>query len=425
MKGTKILDLSIIVPIYNVEDYLHPCLSSIEKATSTLDSVEIICVNDGSTDDSAAIIDDFCLRNQTFLSIHKENGGYGHAINAGLDLSRGRYITIVESDDIVVGAPYQQILEILDNNQDVSFVKTPYFIWEGGIIKSIVRLNPESLRRETVSYIPGPSKKKDLIFLKDFTESELIFMAPSIWSGVYRKSALDSLNIRILETPGASYQDTYFSNLVFLNRLKHAYLNSPYYLYRYERPDSSRNARNKSDEIINIFRRTRDNLKENGNYNRESEVYFYVLYFLRMVWFFPMVAAGARYGIFQTFHDEFSGVMESPENVALITCHLSKADQTRFHLFLKGDYLNFTRTYTPESLGLSQAKGAPQAPPKQQPEFSLERSIEKHIWSKAPIFKWFGDGAPLHKLQPVTRPFVAVVISTLKFAARVRARRRS
>ncbi len=425
MKTAEAPNLSIIIPIYNVECYLSACLRSIENAIKSMRSVEVICVNDGSTDASGAIVDYFCQHNDNFRAIHKENRGYGHAINVGISESKSRYVTIVESDDLIAGNPYQRLVDILEGDPELAFVKTPYFIWEEGNIKSIVRLNPQTLRRETAPYRFELRQQRDHIKLNDFTESELVLMAPSIWSAVYRKNALKNANISVIETPGASYQDTYFSNLIFLSRLKHAYVDEPYYLYRYERPDSSRNTANRSNEIIDIFRETKSHFSDKEDYDQQRKLYIHLLYLIRMIWFFPLVAHGARFRVFQEFHDDFSEISNSPEILALLASHLSTADQQRLQLFLRGDYLNFTKTYPPHALDISPPGKATKPTSTHHVEFSLEQSIEKHIWKKGPILKWFGDGAALRKLQPAARPVVAGIIRTLKYTARVRARRKS
>lgn len=89
--------VSIVVPIYNVEKYLRQCLDSI--VNQTLKNIEIICVNDGSTDNSLKIIQEFADKDSRIKIINKENTGYGNSMNIGFDAAIGEYIGIVESDD--------------------------------------------------------------------------------------------------------------------------------------------------------------------------------------------------------------------------------------------------------------------------------------------------------------------------------------
>ena len=91
--------ISIIVPVYNVEKYLEACVNSILNSTFT--DYELILVDDGSTDRSGEICDDYQEMDQRITVIHQENAGVAAARNAGLRVSRGEYITFVDSDDLV------------------------------------------------------------------------------------------------------------------------------------------------------------------------------------------------------------------------------------------------------------------------------------------------------------------------------------
>ena len=89
--------ISIIVPIYNVEKYLPKCIDSI--INQTLENIEIILVNDGSTDSCAEIIESYANKDNRIKVIHKKNGGQSSARNMGLDIAKGEYIGFVDSDD--------------------------------------------------------------------------------------------------------------------------------------------------------------------------------------------------------------------------------------------------------------------------------------------------------------------------------------
>ena len=88
--------VSILVPCYNVEAYLRECLDSI--VNQTLTDIEIICINDGSTDGTLGIIKEYAAKDKRIKIIDKENEGYGKSMNRGLDAATGEYVGIVESD---------------------------------------------------------------------------------------------------------------------------------------------------------------------------------------------------------------------------------------------------------------------------------------------------------------------------------------
>ena len=110
--------ISIIVPIYNVEKYLSKCIDSI--INQTLENIEIILVNDGSTDSCAEIIESYANKDNRIKVIHKKNGGQSSARNMGLDIAKGEYIGFVDSDDYVSLDLYKDVIESF--NSDIDFV---------------------------------------------------------------------------------------------------------------------------------------------------------------------------------------------------------------------------------------------------------------------------------------------------------------
>lgn len=100
--------ISVIVPVYNVEDYLHRCVESI--LNQTYPHLEIILVDDGAKDNSGAICDEYALRDNRVRVIHQENGGQSKARNAGLDAATGEYIAFVDSDDYLAEDAYEAML---------------------------------------------------------------------------------------------------------------------------------------------------------------------------------------------------------------------------------------------------------------------------------------------------------------------------
>lgn len=109
--------ISVIVPVYNVQEYLSDCISSIVQ--QTYPSLEIILVDDGSTDQSGKLCDDRQKQDSRIRVIHKTNGGLSSARNAGIEIAQGDYITFVDSDDIIDKQMYQELVEVLENDQQV------------------------------------------------------------------------------------------------------------------------------------------------------------------------------------------------------------------------------------------------------------------------------------------------------------------
>ena len=99
--------ISVIIPVYNVEKYLRECLDSV--INQTLADIEIILVDDGSPDNCPQICDEYALKDNRIKVIHKENGGYGSAMNVGLEKATGEYIGIVEPDDYIDSKMYEDL----------------------------------------------------------------------------------------------------------------------------------------------------------------------------------------------------------------------------------------------------------------------------------------------------------------------------
>ncbi len=104
--------LSVIIPVYNVCKFLPACIDSVLSSTFT--DFELLLIDDGSTDNSGVICDEYVTRDNRVKVIHKENGGVGSARNCGLDIATGRYIAFIDSDDVIDS----QMFEVLINNAE-------------------------------------------------------------------------------------------------------------------------------------------------------------------------------------------------------------------------------------------------------------------------------------------------------------------
>jgi len=110
--------ISVIIPVYNVEKYLRQCLDSV--VNQTLKDIEIICVNDGSTDNSQQILEEYAKKDKRIKLINQENQGQSVARNVGIKVSSGEFVSFIDSDDLL---PTNDILEILYNKAVENNVK--------------------------------------------------------------------------------------------------------------------------------------------------------------------------------------------------------------------------------------------------------------------------------------------------------------
>lgn len=116
--------LSIITPVYNVESYLDRCVHSI--LTQSYSNIELIMIDDGSTDESSSLCDKWASRDYRIRVIHKENGGVSSARNVGLEMAKGDYITFVDPDDFISVETYARNMDYLLKHQDVDILQYPY-----------------------------------------------------------------------------------------------------------------------------------------------------------------------------------------------------------------------------------------------------------------------------------------------------------
>ncbi|HJC90103.1 MAG TPA: glycosyltransferase [Candidatus Mediterraneibacter excrementigallinarum] len=224
--------VSIIVPTYNVEQYLTQCMESI--VGQTLKELEIICVNDGSTDGSLGILRKYEQKDDRVIVIDKKNEGYGCAMNDGLDRATGEYIGIVEPDDFVDLHMYEDLYNIA-KEKDLDIVKADFYRFicnkKGEFLKTY-----EALSKDGTGYnmVIDP-KENDGIFRYIL----------NTWSGIYRRSFIEKYHIRHNTTPGASFQDNGFWFQTFCLAKRVYFVNRPYYMNRRDNPNSSVKSRKK------------------------------------------------------------------------------------------------------------------------------------------------------------------------------------
>ena len=116
--------LSIITPVYNVESYLDRSIQSI--LSQSYRDIELILIDDGSTDGSSSLCDEFAKKDDRVSVVHKENGGVSTARNVGLEIATGEYLTFVDPDDFLAPDTYMVNMEYLTAHKDVDILQYPY-----------------------------------------------------------------------------------------------------------------------------------------------------------------------------------------------------------------------------------------------------------------------------------------------------------
>ncbi len=236
--------ISVVIPVCNVEQYLKECVESV--LNQTLKDIEVICVDDGSKDNSLDILRSYEKEDGRVKVIAKQNTGYGNSVNIGIMHCKGTYISIIESDDFIDSHMYEDLLALSDNDT-VDVVKGnfwDYYDESGGIGKNVI-----NTERQKVKCC------NQKVTLRE--EPELLWGHPSIWSAIYKREFLEEHNIHFMEEPGGGWVDNpfFFETLLLANSI--VWSDKPYYHYRKTNMNSSSN---KQTDLSLPLRRMIDNL---------------------------------------------------------------------------------------------------------------------------------------------------------------------
>ncbi len=209
--------ISIVVPIYNVADYLDRCIKSI--VDQTYRNLEIILVNDGSKDNSGEICEKWRKRDKRIIVIHKKNGGLSSARNAGIEIASGKYIAFIDSDDYVSKDMYYELYQRLIENESDIIICGREYIWDNG--KTYFRYHYDGR-------IENYNSKQAIKEMNSFKKFDM-----AAWDKLYKIELFE--NIRFPE--GKLSEDYYIMYKLFLKSNRITYYAYPLYYY-YQRQNS-------------------------------------------------------------------------------------------------------------------------------------------------------------------------------------------
>ena len=246
------MKVSVIVPVYNVEKYLRKCLDSL--VNQTFNDYEIILVNDGSTDTSQSIIDEYVSKYPIIKAYKKENGGMSSARNVALSYATGEYIAFVDSDDFVEMFFLEKMYNrAIETNSDV-------------VICDYYALNEEEKRKITCHMNMSPEDK-----------IEFLISPPMVWSKLIKKEIMDKVRF----TEGIFYEDLDICvrMLPYVNKV--SFVDEALYDYYLQHSGSVMTQKTFNTHLLDIFTVLEDSKKQlETNYFREIE-YIYITHLLR------------------------------------------------------------------------------------------------------------------------------------------------
>lgn len=228
-------EISIIIAVYNVEKYLRKCLDSL--INQTFNNIEIICINDGSTDNSLKILKEYKAKDDRIIIVEQENQGPGVARNKGIDIAQGKYIMFVDPDDwLELNACELAYNQIEKNNNDFVIFDYRIYIEES-----------ENFIEEKNHFEPY----QDVLKNSEININNLktnFFQNGYSWGKIYNKNFL--LNNSIKYLPLYLCEDVPFTFFSILLAKSFSILNIPLYIYRIRTSSACNNADNWKDLFI-------------------------------------------------------------------------------------------------------------------------------------------------------------------------------
>jgi glycosyltransferase involved in cell wall biosynthesis len=240
--------VTIVMPVFNSGAYLDEALASVEG--QTLEDIEIVCVDDGSTDSSPTILTKHASADPRIRIITQPNAGYGRAMNVGIAAATGDYVGAVEPDDKVDDVMFEHLYDAaVSHDADVCKGDFIAFSEQDGELSE--------------TYQEAAAAKAIYGKVLDSTRNNaLFFVSMMTWQGIYRRRFLEEHHVRHNESPGASFQDNGFWWQVFDGARRVFLVNEAHYRYRFYGESSSVTSPDAAMSIIGEYEFVERFLKE-------------------------------------------------------------------------------------------------------------------------------------------------------------------
>lgn len=286
--------VTILVPTYNVERYLPQCLDAL--CVQALRDIEILCINDGATDNSSAILRSYAAKDARIRIIDKPNSGYGASLNRGISEAKGEYIGIVEPDDFPDKCMFKKLYRAAKRcNADVA--KCNFFNYFDG-------------EDHIWNNFAGWKYRKPFNPAKN---PRIICTIPAIWTGLYRCEFLLQQGISFRETPGAAFQDTGFTMKVWFAAETAVLIPQALLHYRMDNPGSSSKTTDKVFTVCDELADAEAFLRQRPDRSSAFLPWFAVDKWGKYRWNYERVAKSEHEAFAQRMHDEYSAALRANE----------------------------------------------------------------------------------------------------------------
>ncbi|HFI0030673.1 TPA: glycosyltransferase family 2 protein [Streptococcus suis] len=211
--------ISIIVPVYNVENYLDECIQTV--LAQTYSNWELLLINDGSTDSSGTICDDYAKGDERIRVIHKNNGGLSDARNAGIDNCTGEYITFLDSDD-GIREDFLETCLITAIQHDVDIVIGHFFIWDENNQTFLYFV--DQAQKDTTEVISAQEALNLQVVWENLNTAPFVVA----WGKLFKATLFNTIRF----PKGKVFEDEYTIHKALLKSDSVALINKEFYMYR-------------------------------------------------------------------------------------------------------------------------------------------------------------------------------------------------
>ena len=250
--------VSVIIPAYNIEDYIGRCLDSI--ISQTYKNLEIIVVDDGSRDHTGEILDNYAKKDRRIKVIHKENGGVSSARNKGIEAAEGDYIGFIDGDDLIESEMYKTLVDLLEEEN-----------------ADIAHCGYQMVFPDRIDYYHNTGKKKIQTTeegLKDLLSGEMI--EPGLVNKIYKKELIK--NCRLDETVKINEDLLMIYQLFKLSQTSFYYDITPYsYMIRSSSATGANSLITKREDALRVLNQIKDDCINNNLLSIIYKRYIYLL----------------------------------------------------------------------------------------------------------------------------------------------------
>lgn len=251
--------ISIIIPVYNVEKYIKRCLESI--LAQTFKDYEVILVDDGSTDKSSEICNEYALKDSRIKVIHQKNSGASAARNAGLKIAGGEYIGFIDSDDYIAKDMYETLYKLITKyNTDIAIC---------GLLHEYKNYTVDPYPHEEESKISGLEALKIALIGKKFSVN--------VYNKIYKKDLFKDIQFPKLKFA----EDGYVLTRILYKAKSVAYNTSPKYFWQHHKGSVTNSSFDKREwETVKVYTENLNFIKENcPSLILEATCRYYLAYF--------------------------------------------------------------------------------------------------------------------------------------------------